>query len=94
MKVHGLAALLAIFFGILLNLAVWEWIVVLILIGMVFGAEIINTSIEELANVVKEKNKLDYAATTATRNLAAGAVLVIAIAAAIIGVLIFGSKLI
>ena len=49
-----------VFWGIFFDLAVWEWIIILILFGMVMGAELINTSIEELANVVKEKNKLDY----------------------------------
>jgi len=94
MKVHALVALTVVFFGIFFDLTVWEWIIILILFGMVMGAELINTSIEELANVVKEKNKLDYEATRDTRNLAAGAVLVTAIVAGIIGVLIFGSKLI
>jgi len=94
MKIHGLMALMVVFFGILFDLGIREWIIILILFGMVMEAEIINTSIEDLANVVKEKNKLDYEATRATRNLAAGAVLVTAIAAGIIGVLIFGSKLI
>jgi len=94
MKVHGLMALLVVFLGILFSLAVWEWIIILILFGMVMGAELFNTSIEDLANVVKDKNKLDYEATKSTRNLAAGAVLVTAIVAAIIGLLIFGSKLI
>lgn len=94
MKVHGLMAGVVVFLGIFFDLAVWEWIIILILFGVVMGAELLNTSIEELANVVKEKNKLDYEATAATRNLAAGAVLVMAIVAAIIGLLIFGQRFI
>ncbi|MFA5828393.1 MAG: diacylglycerol kinase family protein [Candidatus Shapirobacteria bacterium] len=93
MKIHGLTALSVIFFGILFDLVVWEWIVIFLLFGMVMGAELINTSIEDLANVIRDKEGLDYRATKTTRDLAAGAVLVTAIMSAIIGTLIFGSKL-
>jgi len=94
MRVHGSIALVVIILGIWFGLAAWEWIIILILFGMVFGAELLNTSIENLADVIRDKEGLDYKATKETRDLAAGAVLVTSIVAATIGMLIFGSKLI
>jgi len=93
MKIHGLVAVVVIGVGWCLNLSLAEWSIILILIGLVFTAELINTSIEELANVVKKNNNDDYEVTKTTRNLAAGAVLVMAIISAVVGLLIFLPKL-
>lgn len=93
MKVHGLMAIGVLLLGWYVSLSLMEWVIVLILIGIVFMAELFNSSIEELANIVKKKNYLDYEATRATRDLAAGAVLVVALMSAVVGVLIFWPKL-
>lgn len=71
-----------LFFG----LAQTEWIAVVIVIGAVLSAEAINSSIESLADLVSpEYNE----AIKKTKDLAAGAVLIMAIAAAIVGSIIF-----
>lgn len=63
-----------------------EWIAIVIVIGLVLAAEAVNSSIETLADVVSP----DYNETIKrTKDLAAGAVLLLAIAAAIVGLLIF-----
>ncbi|MBD3279824.1 MAG: diacylglycerol kinase family protein [Candidatus Pacebacteria bacterium] len=93
MKIHGLAAVIVIAAGLVFNLNVGEWVLVLILIGLVMAAELINTAVEELADTVRDELKLDYGATTRARDVAAGAVLVLAIIAGLIGLLLFGSKL-
>lgn len=93
MKFHGLMALIVIIAGLIFQLSKLEWIIVLFLIAAVWAAELINSSLEELANLVRDTNKLDYHATTAVRDLSAAAVLVIALAAAIIGLLIFLPKI-
>jgi len=93
MKIHGLVAVVVVGVGWCLNLSLVEWSTILILIGLVFTAELINTSIEELANVVKKNNNDDYEVTKTTRNLAAGAVLVMAMISAVVGLLIFLPKL-
>lgn len=94
MKIHGLATLFVLLFSSLLPLSLTEWFIILILISLVWSAEIFNTSIECLANVLRDTNKLSYAATREIRDLAAGAVLVVAIIAALIGSIIFFPKLI
>jgi diacylglycerol kinase len=93
MKIHGAMALLVIVVGWYLKLSTVDWAIILILIGLVFMAELINTSLEQLANVVKKNNSLDYEATRVTRDLAAGAVLIIAAVSAVVGLIIFLSKI-
>jgi diacylglycerol kinase len=93
-KVQVLVGVVVVCLGVILTISLWEWVLVVVLVGMVWGAELMNSSIEELANVVRDTNKLDYKATKTARDIAAGAVLVVSIAAAIVGMIIFGSKLI
>ena len=67
-----------------------EWIAVTIVIGAVLAAEAVNSSIEALADLVSpEYNE----AIKRTKDLAAGAVLLMAIAAAIVGFVIFIPKI-
>lgn len=93
MKVHGGVAIAVLMLGWYVNLSLTEWFMVMILIALVFMAEIVNTSIEELANVVKKKNYCDYEETRVTRDLAAGAVLVVAFISGALGLMIFLPKL-
>lgn len=67
-----------------------EWIAVSIVIGAVLAAEAINSAIEALADLVSPEYN---AAIKKTKDLAAGAVLITAIAAAIVGFIIFLPKL-
>jgi diacylglycerol kinase len=92
MKFHGAATIAVIFLGIIFKLSQNEWLWILTVIGLVWSAELANTSIEDLANIVKDYEGLDYRATARTRDLAAGSVLVIAIIAAIVGLIIFVPK--
>ena len=93
MKVHVLAAVIVIGLAAWLGISRFEWMILFILIGLVWAAEMINTGIEELANITRDELKLSYAATRRTRDLTAGAVLVLAFFAAIVGIMIFGPKL-
>jgi len=92
MKVHGLAAAVIIPASFYFKLNQAEWIVVLTLIGLVWAAELMNTALEELANIVRDELKLSYEATRRVRDCAAGAVWVLAIVAAIVGGMIFIPK--
>ncbi|MDD2224829.1 MAG: diacylglycerol kinase family protein [Candidatus Shapirobacteria bacterium] len=93
MRFHGVATLVVIFVSWYYQLSVNEWIIVLILISLVWSAELVNSSVEELSNTVRDVNKLSYEATTKSRDIAAGSVLVIAIVAAIVGLIIFIPKI-
>ena len=86
MQVHLVVMLLVILCGIIFNISLDEWRLCVILFGVVIGAEIFNTAIETVVDLVmpniNEKAKL-------AKDLAAGAVLIIAISAAIVGLTIF-----
>lgn len=89
--IHTVATICAIIAGIVLRISVMEWIAVIIVIGMVITAEIINTSLERTADFIKaerDDRKRDI------KDLGAAAVLVCAITAAIIGIIIFLPKII
>lgn len=88
-KIHLSFALLAIFLGIVLQIDSLSWVVILLTIGIVLSAEIANSAIEGICNLLREKLKLGYEETTFIRDASAGAVLILAIASVLIGFLVF-----
>lgn len=89
MRVHGIAALLVILTGLWFGITRFEWLVIFIFIAAVWSLEMINTAIEDLANTMRDTNHLGYEATKKARDVAAGAVLIMALIAAICAVIIF-----
>ncbi len=85
-KIHTFAAIFVIGAGLFFRLSVSQIAVVLLSIALVMGAEIFNTAIENILDLVcheyNEKVKK-------TKDIAAGAVLICAIIAAVIGVMIY-----
>lgn len=88
--IHCFAAGCAITAGCIVGLSPIEWIAVVLAIGTVLAAEAVNSSIEALADLVSPGYN---EAIKRTKDLAAGAVLLLAIAAAIVGLIIFVPKL-
>jgi len=89
--IHIFLTTIAILLGFLLKINNNEWIAIIIVIGLVISAEIFNTAIEEIVNLVSpEKNKK----AGIIKDLAAGAVLTLATVALITGIIIFLPKLI
>lgn len=89
-RIHCVAALCTVGAGLWLGLSRMEWVAVVVAIGMVLAAEAVNSSIEALADRVSPGYD---EAVKRTKDLAAGAVLLLALAAAVIGLLIFIPKL-
>lgn len=90
MKIHCTAAVLVVIFGIWLKISVTEWCICLVLFGLVMGLEMVNTAVESAVDLVtKERRPLAKKA----KDTAAGAVLVAAIMAAVVGCIIFLPKL-
>lgn len=88
--IHCFAAVCVIVLGFLLDIESYEWIAVSFAIGMVLAAEAVNSSIEALCDLVS----LGYnEAIKKAKDLAAGAVLILAIAAATVGLIIFIPKI-
>ncbi|TND08518.1 MAG: diacylglycerol kinase [Bacteroidetes bacterium] len=89
--IHLLAACAAVFLGFWLQISTVEWCVVILCIGLVFAAEAFNTAIEWLTDLVSP-GKNEKAGKV--KDLAAGAVLLISLASAACGIIIFLPKLI
>lgn len=89
--IHCFAAACVVVGGLWLGLSTTEWIVIVLVIGAVLAAEAINSSVEALADRVSPEYD---EAIKRTKDLAAGAVLLLAIAAAVIGLIIFLPKLV
>lgn len=89
-RIHLAAAIIAIASGLILKLDIQEWCILLIVIGMVFITELINSALEALADRV-EPGKNDLIGKA--KDYSAGAVLISAMIALITGLLIFIPKL-
>lgn len=89
--IHLVATVIVIAFGIWLSISRIEWIIIICMIGMVFTAELFNTAIEKLCDsiTIEYNNKIKIA-----KDLSAAGVLIVALVAAIIGLIVFLPKLI
>ena len=91
LKIHISIMILVIIAGIFLKISKMEWIICIILFGLVIGGEMLNSAIETVVDIaMPEINpKAKFA-----KDVAAGAVLIFAISSAIIGLIIFIPKII
>jgi len=89
--IHITLTIIAVILGFLLKISNIEWVAIVIVIGLVISAEVFNTAIEKLVDFISpQKNKK----AGIIKDLAAGAVLVLSIAALITGIIIFIPKII
>ena len=89
MFIHFLIAIIVVITGVYVRLSLNEWLICLLLFALVFSLELINTAIENTVDLVTtKKNKKAKLA----KDAAAGAVLIAAIFASIIGIIIFLPK--
>ena len=86
MRVHITAAAYVILFGLIVKLSCTEWICAIFCIGLVIGAEMINTAVERLCDALHPEFSEKIGKV---KDVAAGAVLVFAFAAAAVGCGIF-----
>jgi len=85
-RIHLLAAIVAIISGLLLKISLIEWSLLIIVIGIVFLTELLNTALETLADIVDPEINENI---RKTKDYAAAAVLISAIMALCVGGLIF-----
>lgn len=91
LKIHTLIAILVIGAGFILEISYMEWIVCLILIGLVLMAEFFNTAIEYVVDLASPEI---HPLAKASKDTASAGVLMMAIISAIIGLMIFIPKII
>jgi len=90
-RFHLLMMILVIGAGIFFRLSSIEWIAVVIVIGMVLITEMLNTTVEKIIDYLKPEF---HPAARFIKDAAAGAVLISAITAVIVGIIIFLPKFI
>lgn len=89
-RIHLFATVCVIIAGLFFNISMNEWIGVIFSIGLVFSLEIINSSIENIADFISpEKHEM----IKKIKDLSASGVLISAITALIIGLIIFIPKI-
>lgn len=91
LRIHTFIAILVIIFGFFLRISYIEWLVCLLLIGLVIMAEFINTAIEYVVDLASPKI---HPLAKAAKDTASAGVLMMAIISATIGLVIFVPKLI
>ena len=91
LKIHTFIAILVIVFGFFLKISYVEWLICLLLIGLVLMAEFFNTAIEYTVDLASPKI---HPLAKSSKDVAAAGVLVISLISAITGLVIFLPKLI
>ena len=91
LKIHTVIAVLVVIFGFLLKINYVEWLVCLVLIGLVLMAEFFNTAIEYVVDLASPKI---HPLAKAAKDTASAGVLMMAIISAIIGLIIFIPKIV
>lgn len=84
--IHLFAAILVICAGMYFKISKIEWLIITLTIGIVIGIEFTNTAIEEVVNSFTDE---EHPSAKKAKDVAAGAVLVVAIMAASVGLIIF-----
>lgn len=90
MKIHIAATIVVISCGFFFNVTLIEWCILIIAIALVIAAEIFNTAIEWFCDFVEPNHNKKIGLI---KDAAAGAVLVLSIAAFAVGLLIFLPKI-
>jgi len=85
-RIHVVAAIIAIALSWWLGISRLEWVAILSVIAIVLAAEIINSSIEKLADVVSPSY---HPQIKIVKDLAAAAVLIAAFLALAVGAIVF-----
>lgn len=86
LRIHFVVALLVIALSIYFKVTPFEMSILGIMILLVISSEMINTSIEEMVNLITNEHKKE---AKIAKDVAAGMVLVASMGAIIIGLLIF-----
>lgn len=89
-RIHCLVALMVLIAGWLLNLGRFEWLWIMLAIILVLFAELLNTAIETLVDLVSPHN---HPLAKKAKDISAASVLVFSIFALICGLVIFIPKI-
>ena len=89
-RIHLALALAAVAGGLAFDIERGEWLAILLAIGLVFAAEGMNTAFEALCDLASPRRNPQ---AERAKDVAAGAVLLAALAAAAVAAVVFGPRL-
>lgn len=89
-RIQIVFAVLIIILGLTVGISATEWLIVFIFIGLVLAFEILNTALEHLVDFVSPEF---HRVAGKIKDLAAGAVLILALTSVIAGFIIFAPYL-
>jgi undecaprenol kinase len=89
-RIHLAAAILVSLMAYWLKLPLTAWTLLILMIGLVLVVELLNTAIEVMVDLVSPEY---HPLAKNAKDLAAGAVLLVAIVSVIVGILILGPPL-
>jgi diacylglycerol kinase (ATP) len=87
---HLIISAIVIILGIWLSIPLQDWAIVCLTMGLVWAAECVNTAIETIFDLVSPQK---HPLVKIGKDVAAGAVLMSAISAILVGIFIFGPPL-
>ncbi|MBM6619261.1 diacylglycerol kinase family protein [Bacillus suaedaesalsae] len=90
-RIHLLAGIIVFILAFIVKVSAIEWTILLLLISGIIVLELVNTAIERTVDLAT--NKEYHLLAKQAKDLAAGAVLVYAVTAIIIGLIIFGKAI-
>ena len=85
-KIHFLAVVIVTAAGIYFHVTAYEWCLIVICYGMVLTAELFNSAIENIVDLVSPNHHL---LAGKAKDIAAGAVLISALSTAVVSLFIF-----
>ena len=89
-RIHVFIAVCVLLAGLVFEISAGEWIAVTLCIGLVIALEMINSAIENLADFVSPEK---HDKIKKVKDLAAGAVLLGAVVAVVVGLVVFLPKI-
>lgn len=90
-RIHTVIALAVVGFAVLVKIGRLEWLILLIAICLVWAAEVFNTAVEKVVDFVSPE-KQQFARIC--KDVSAAAVLITVLTAVVIGLVIFGPRLV
>jgi diacylglycerol kinase (ATP) len=90
LRFHAVATVVVIGLGFYFHISRIEWALVALAVGTVWTAELVNTAVEALTDLVSPEY---HPLAGKAKDVAAGAVLLAAFAAVVVGTLIFAPQL-
>ena len=89
-RIHLGITLAVLIMGVWLRLGIDDWVPLIIAAGLVWTAELINTALEAAIDLASPQ---EHSLAKASKDVSAGAVLLAAVTAAVVGILILGPPL-